>query len=93
MGLGGSRCFEAHELTRLGHNVTVTLCISSPASLLSLVKLSTGLNDLEFYWVGPKVHLGFSIRCYGKIQTHFGQLRITVLLIRGSISSSVKLRY
>ena len=28
-------------------------------------------KDLHMYWVGQKVHLGFSIRCYGKAGVKF----------------------
>lgn len=24
------------------------------------------MQDMVFYWVGPKVHFGFSIQCYGR---------------------------
>ena len=33
--------------------------------------LGVNLTREVKYWVGQKVHLGFSIRCYGKTQTNF----------------------
>ena len=28
-------------------------------------------KDLHMYWVGQKVHLGFSVRCYGRARMKF----------------------
>ena len=46
----------------------------SSGGLKSKIKVSAGYLLLRvegWYWVGQKVGLGFSIRCYGKTQTNF----------------------
>lgn len=40
---------------------------------LPLAHCCSHCTTLSWYWVGQKLHLGFSIRCYGKPEELFGQ--------------------
>jgi len=55
--------FKVREVIKVEHEaVAVSLSSSHPAFCLLRIKC---------YWVGQKVPLGFSIRCYGKTLTDF----------------------